>query len=110
MESKTTPACTRLVRVLEKLGHTSSRPFLPAVPVRMTLTIDLPGVLDFDEPVARAFWVEDGILRFASEDGYEYEAVNRFEDYGDGFYADEYWSEETADELADALERTAGQA
>ena len=106
MKQTTTPACTRLARVLERLGYDREQPFVPDAPVPMMLVIDLPGVLDFAEPDATAFWTEKGTLWFASPGSPDSPVFDRYQDYGNGNYIDEHWNEEATDALAETLEAT----
>ena len=95
MKSKTvSPRAARtLCRLLKKAGYSEESPFVLENPVRLIQVIDLPGVLDFSEPLVSAVWPDRDSVSAVDESRTSFRILDSYDDYGQGNYIDAYWGE-----------------
>ena len=80
-------------KMLEKMGYSEKKHFVPERAIEIEQTIDMPGVLDFAYVEATEFWPgEDGLLWYKSKFYPAAPLENTSTDYADGYYVDAWWN------------------
>ena len=81
-------------KMLEKMGYSEEKHFVPERPIEMEQTIDSPGFLDFADVEATEFWPgEDGLLWYKSRFNPAGRLENTSTDYPEGDYIDAWWND-----------------
>lgn len=93
------PEAVRISDILREKRYTKDNPLVLDKPVRVTQTFDMPGVLDFAEPLVERVWPEGGTVGLGTlYDGAPGKpisgtdiAINSYKQDENGYYTDESW-------------------